>query len=143
MKTNSPPDLTSTYASAVRSSLHEAITRRAQEIHLRNGKITGRDLENWIQAENEILREFSRVHRAAIAINVEGVQYMGEYDCESSDGYTPGEPKPGAPVPVRFDGDKMLVMRRNGRILETRIVNREILNQGDSGPHQTGPRTAL
>jgi len=42
---------------AATSAVHEAIRRRAEEIYVRNGKIPGRDLENWAQAEREILRE--------------------------------------------------------------------------------------
>ena len=33
---------------------HEAIRRRAEEIYIRNGRIPGRDVENWAQAEQEI-----------------------------------------------------------------------------------------
>lgn len=31
----------------------EAIRRRAEEIYIRNGRIPGRDNENWAQAEQE------------------------------------------------------------------------------------------
>lgn len=30
--------------------------------------------------------------------------------------------EPGAPVPVRLDGDRMFVKRPNGKVLETKIV---------------------
>jgi hypothetical protein len=105
--------------------LHEAIRRRAEEIYHRNGEIPGRDTENWALAEAEILREFSvATRRTAIVVNLEGVQYVGEYTRATSEGYLPGEFRPGAPVPVRVDGDKMFVMRRNGKELETNIVQR-------------------
>jgi len=103
---------------------HEAIRRRAEEIYIRNGRIPGRDVENWAQAEQEILQEFAdRPHRkTAIVVRVNGAEYLGEYNPESSDGYVPGEFGAGASVPVRFHGDKMFVKRPNGKELETTIV---------------------
>jgi hypothetical protein len=53
-----------------------------------------------------------------------GVQYVGEYRPELSDRYVPGEFGAGMPVAVRVDGDKMFVKRPNGKILETRIVQK-------------------
>jgi len=102
----------------------EAIRRRAEEIYIRSGRIPGHDLENWTQAEQEITREAAEppARRTAIVVKVNGVQYVGEYALDSSEGYTPGEFKKGVPVPVRFDGDKMFVKRPNGKELETRIV---------------------
>jgi len=108
------------------ADLHEAIRRRAEEIYFRNGKIPGRDLENWAQAEQEILRESAAPtpRRTAIVVNVDGARYIGEYDPDASGGYTPGEFTPGIPVRVRFDGDKMFVKRPNGKELETTIVRK-------------------
>jgi hypothetical protein len=103
---------------------HEAIRRRAEEIYIRNGRVPGRDLENWAQAEQEIARESAQVRRTAIIVKVNGVEYVGEYNSASSDGYLPGEFGPGVSVPVRFHGDKMLVKRPNGKILETTIVKK-------------------
>jgi hypothetical protein len=101
----------------------EAIRRRAEEIYFRNGKTPGRDLDNWAQAEQEILRESaSRTRKTAIVLRVSGNEYIGEYNAESSDGYCPGEFGLGAFVPVRFHGDKMFVKRANGKVLETTIV---------------------
>ncbi len=106
--------------------LHEAIRRRAEEIYIRNGRVPGRDVENWAQAEQEIARESAQAtaRRTAIIVRVNGTEYVGEYDQASSEGYLPGEFNPGASVPVRFHGDKMLVKRPNGRILETTIVKK-------------------
>jgi hypothetical protein len=104
---------------------HEAIRRRAEEIYIRNGRIPGRDQENWAQAEQEILRESAEPPtRKAIIVKANGAQYVGEYNPASSDGYLPGEFGPGATVPVRFLGDKMFVQRPNGKILETTIVKK-------------------
>ena len=105
---------------------HDAIRRRAEEIYIRNGRLPGRDLENWAQAEQEILRESSEppVRRTAIVVKVNGAQYVGEYNPASSDGYLPGEFGPGVSVPVRFLDDKMFVKRPNGKILETTIVKK-------------------
>ena len=103
---------------------HEAVRRRAEEIYIRNGRLPGRDLENWAQAEQEILRESAAdsIRGAAIVVKVDGVQYVGEYSPGSCGGYVPGEFAPGVPIPVRFHGDKMFVKRPNGKELETTIV---------------------
>ncbi len=105
---------------------HEAIRRRAEEIYIRNGRIPGRDVENWAQAEQEILRESAQppIRRTAIIVKVNGEEYVGEYDPATSDGYVPGEFGPGTSVPVRFHDDKMFVKRPNGKILETTIVKK-------------------
>ena len=105
--------------------LHEAIRRRAEEIYIRNGRIPGRDLENWAQAEQEIRRETQKPkRRTAIIVSVNGVQYVGEYRADAADGYVPGEFEPGSSVAVLLDGNKMLVRRPNGKVLETEVVHR-------------------
>lgn len=104
----------------------EAIRRRAEEIYIRNGRIPGRDAENWAQAEQEISRELAgeAPRKIAIVVRVNGDEYVGEYDPESADGYVPGEFGTGASVPVRFHGGRMLVLRPNGKVLETTIVQK-------------------
>ena len=106
------------------TDLHEAIRHRAEEIYRGNGKLHDRDVENWAQAEAEILHEFAGPppSKTAIVVKVNGIQYVGEYDPESSLGYLPGEFQTGAPIPVRFQGDKMYIRRPNGVELETTIV---------------------
>ena len=100
-----------------------AIRQRAQEIYIRNGRIPGRDMDNWAQAEQEIRRESAPpATRNAIVIRVDGTQYTGEYNQQTSDGYVPGEFSPGVSVPVRLRGNKMLILRPNGKVLETTIV---------------------
>ncbi len=105
--------------------VQEAIRRRATELYRRSGAVEGHDSENWYQAEAEILRE-SATHsiRRAVVVNVEGIVYTGEYESTAADGYTPGEWKPGDPIPVRLSGDKLFLRRGNGRELETTIVKR-------------------
>jgi hypothetical protein len=105
--------------------VQEAIRRRATELYRRSGKVEGHDVENWCQAEAEIVREMS-MHpaRSAVVVNVQGVVYTGEYEAASADGYTAGEWKPGDPVPTRLAGDKLYLRRPNGRELETTIVKR-------------------
>ena len=112
-------------ASSSPAILQEAIRRRAEEIYVRDGRIPGRDLENWKQAEQEILRESaeSTNRRTAVVVTVNGVKYVGEYDPASCGGYKPGEFAAGVRVPVRFDGNKMFVRRPNGIELETTIVH--------------------
>jgi len=105
--------------------LQKAIRRRAEEIYIRNGRIAGRDVENWAQAELEVRAERrGQIRRAAVVVKVNGVQYVGEYRPESADGYVPGEFDAGSPVSVRLQDDKMFVRRSNGKELETRIVKK-------------------
>lgn len=106
-------------------NLQESIRKRAEEIYVRNGKIPGHDLENWAQAELEIMQELAeRPRKTAIVVRVNGTEYVGEYNPESADGYRPGEIGRGKSVPVRFHGDKMYVKRPNGKELETTIVKK-------------------
>lgn len=111
---------------------HEATRCRAKEIYIRNGRIPGRDLQNWAQAEQEILQESAEqgTRRSAIVVRVNGMDYVGEYNPESCDGYIPGELGKGAPTPVRFQGDKMFVKRPNGEELETSIVKKSGKSRG-------------
>src|SRR5512142_445077 len=105
------------------SDVQEMIRLRAEAIYVRNGRIPGHDLENWAQAEQEVLKEQEARHRRnAIVIKVNGVQYVGEYSLERAESYAPGEFSAGVPVPVRFAGNKMFVKRPNGKELETTIV---------------------
>lgn len=104
--------------------LQEAIRRRAREIYEKSGRITGRDIPNWVQAEAEILHQPALSPGcAAIVIRVNGLQYVGEYRPSSSGAYTAGEFASGDPVPVRFQGNKMFVKRPNGTELETTIIS--------------------
>lgn len=109
------------------ADVQKAIQCRAEEIYVRSGRIPGRDLENWAQAERQIHSEVTAKHegkRRAIVVKVSGVRYVGEYSQANSGSYVPGEFGSGMPVPVRFDGDKMFVKRPNGKELETRIVKK-------------------
>lgn len=108
------------------SSRQEAIRRRAEEIYERAGRVPGHDVQNWIQAESEIRREYGALSssRTAVVVTVNGVQYVGEYSLDQADGYRPGEFGRGEPVPIRFSGEKMFVTRPNGSELETTIVNK-------------------
>ena len=121
--TSPNPAVTSIYG----AEAQDAISRRAREIYERSGKVAGHDVENWTRAEAELAREQSRLsdRRLALVIRVDGVRYVGEYDLASANGYAPGEFASGDPVPVRFVGNKMLVERRNGQILETSIARME------------------
>ena len=123
MKTSPLPDSSASRPEDVQ--LHEAIRQRAEEIYIRSGRISGRDVENWSQAEQEIKLEAERAtRRKAVVVRVNGVQYFGEYHPEACDGYQPGEFGKGKVVPVRFEGNKMFVKRPNGKELETTIVKK-------------------
>jgi len=125
MEFNPHSDSLTSQAPLSETNLHEAIRRRAEEIYIRNGKIPGHDVRNWTQAEDEIRREFQNSdRRTAVIVKVNGVQYVGEYRAETADGYAPGEFPPGSSVLVRLDGNKMMVKRSNGKILETEVVQR-------------------
>jgi hypothetical protein len=105
--------------------VQEAIRGRATELYHLHGGEEGHDIENWCQAEAEIVREFSsHPTRSAVVVNVEGVVYTGEYEFASAGGYTAGEWQAGDPVPVRLEGDKLFLRRRNGCELQTTIVKR-------------------
>jgi hypothetical protein len=105
--------------------VHEAIRRRATELYQQGGAVEGHDTENWYQAEAEILRESAaNPVRRSVVVNLQGVVYTGEYECAAAQGYTPGEWKPGDPVPVRLEGDKLYLRRPNGHELQTTIVKR-------------------
>lgn len=111
--------------SAISPRLDERIRRRAEEIYMQSGCVPGRDVENWTQAEREILAESEKPKKhTAIVVKVNGVRYVCEYQAESSDGYMPGEFPVGSSVSVRLQGDKIFVKRPNGKELETRIVRR-------------------
>ena len=83
--------------------LHELTRRRAEEIYISSGRIPGRDIQNWAQAEEEIRAELERAsRRTAVTCESAGVQYVGEYIREAAEGYIPGEFGPGARVPVAW-----------------------------------------
>jgi|SRR5579871_579199 len=106
--------------------LREAITRRAEEIYEESGRSPGRDVQNWTQAEQQVLSEMGRasLRRTALVIRAEGFEYLGEYDPASSNGYKPGEFASGDPVPVRFEGEKIFIRRRNGEELPASIIRK-------------------
>ena len=107
------------------TDLQDAIRRRAEEIYIQSGNVPGRDLENWSQAEREIMSKVGNAaRRTAVIVRVNGIQYVGEYEPERSEGYIPGEFASGGFVPVRFEGDKMFLTRPNGTDLETTIVEK-------------------
>jgi hypothetical protein len=116
----------------------EAVRRRAEQIYERNGKIPGHDLENWAQAEQEIVRESAApARRAAVVIKIKGTEYIGEYNSASADGYRPGEFGPSASVLVTFRGDHMHVLRPNGKILETTITRKTDRREPDASLTET------
>ena len=59
--------------------LHDAIRKRAEQIYIRSGRIPGRDLENWAQADSEILLELEKAERRpAVVIDVDWHSVRGE-----------------------------------------------------------------
>jgi len=107
---------------SIPDNVREAIRRRAEEIYHRGGCLPGHDLENWRQAEAEILRESAARAVRKVVVKVQGVLYTGEYDVASADGYAPGEFQQGQSVTVRLEGDKLFLRRTNGHELQTRII---------------------
>jgi hypothetical protein len=105
--------------------MQEAIRHRAEEIYFRSGGAPGHDLENWRQAEAEILRESAGQGVRRVVVKVEGVLYTGEYELESADGYAPGEFQQGEPVAVRLEGDKLFLRRPNGQELRATVVKKQ------------------
>jgi hypothetical protein len=75
--------------------------------------------------EAEMIREFATdTGCGAVVVNVEGVVYTGEYEFMTAYGYVPGEWEVGASIPARLAGDKLYLLRPNGRELPTMIVKR-------------------
>jgi hypothetical protein len=108
--------------------LEQAIRRRAQEIYDSGGKTPGREVENWLRAEAEVMREVTtaalRRRSAHIVVKVAGVTYTGEYDPESCAGYQPGEFAAGQPLRVRFEEDRMYIARPHRAELEARVIKK-------------------
>lgn len=137
MRSHSSPNLDSPAVPKISAKeAQAAVSRRAREIYEKSGNLAGHDLENWMQAEAEIVRELSRLsdRRLAFVVRVEGIQYVGEYSVAAANGYAPGEFASGDPVLVRFVGNKMLVERPNGKVLETIIAKKVV---GTSSPNCT------
>ena len=108
--------------------LEQAIRRRAQEIYESGGKTPGHEVENWLRAEAEVMRELTapvpRRRSAHIVVKVAGVTYIGEYDPESCAGYRPEEFAPGQPLRVRFAEDRMYIARPHRAELEARVIKK-------------------
>lgn len=102
----------------------DAVRHRAEEIYERNGKIAGRDRENWAQAEREIAQETAAAvgKRTAVVVKVDGILYVGEYSPSTSGSYRPGEIDGGSAIGVRFEGDALYLKRPNGEELRTTVV---------------------
>ena len=111
--------------SASPQKLEQAIRHRAQQIYESGGKTPGHEVENWLRAETEVMREVAATlrHRTArIVVKVAGVTYTGEYDSQASD-YQPGEFDAGQPLRLRFADGRMYIVRPNRAELEARIVS--------------------
>jgi hypothetical protein len=107
--------------------VENAIRRRAEKLYEAGGRAQGHEVEDWLQAEAEILREVECPPKLArVAVRFERATYIGEYDAQQCDGYTRGEFRAGAPVELRFVGQTMFVKRPNGKELETKVVRKEI-----------------
>jgi len=107
-----------------RPELEDAIRHRAQQLYEQRGCVPGHEVEDWVQAEAEILQE-SAPDPAYVMVRIHGTTYTGEYDRNHSGGYSPGEFRPGTPIEIRIASEKMFVKRPNGKELETRIVRKQ------------------
>lgn len=102
-----------------------AIRRRAEELYERRGRISGHEKEDWLQAEAEVdqaARSAAAPRSGFVVVRIDGVMYTGEYDANHSQDYHAGEWNVGERMPVRFEGDKMYIRRKNGSELKTSIV---------------------
>ena len=68
--------------SVINSAREQEIRRRAYEIYLERGEESGRDLEDWLQAEGELARHeiTSKVSRLRSLIKQQGRRY-DDYLC--------------------------------------------------------------
>lgn len=108
--------------------MEAAIRRRAEEIYEARGRVPGHEVEDWLQAEADVVRMMTARpagQPAHIVVRVHGVTYTGEYDSENCDGYRPGEFTAGAPIHVRVEGDTLYIRRPNGVELVARVVKSE------------------
>lgn len=124
---DAPAGAPGSHAGRSAREMEQAIRRRAQEIYESEGKTPGHEVENWLRAEAEVMREVTAALRrptAHIVVKVGGARYTGEYDPESSGGYQPGEFDAGQPLRVRFEGDRMYIARPNRAELEARVVKK-------------------
>jgi hypothetical protein len=105
------------------AEIEAAIRRRAQELSEQRGGAPGHEVEDWLQAETEILAKHKPAGRKrTVVVKVAGVTYTAEYDPEQCRGYKPGELKAGQPLRVRFQDDRLFIARPDGLELEARIV---------------------
>ena len=110
--------------------LQQAIRRRAEEIYIRNGKIPGRDMDNWAQAEQEIRRE-SAPRNSQDRDRASGERQRNTSAntmSQSSDGYCPGRVRPGR-IRSRSasTATRCSCKRANGKVLETTIVKSRLI----------------
>lgn len=107
--------------------IEAAVRRRAEEIYNLRGRMPGHEVEDWLQAEADVMRDLAILQQrkpAQIVVRVHGVTYTGEYDSANCGGYRPGELHTSDPIRVRFEGEKMFVRRPNGTELEARIIRK-------------------
>lgn len=107
--------------------LQEAIRKRAREIWEESGRIPGRDSQNWLRAEEDVLRAWTPRQRSqpAIQVRVGEKIYTATYDPGLAGGYIPGEFKPGDPVELRFEAGELFLKRRSGQEFQARIIRIE------------------
>ena len=52
---------------------HEQIARRARELYLASGGIVGRDTENWLAAETQLMTEYQQLMQIRASISATAV----------------------------------------------------------------------
>jgi hypothetical protein len=65
-------EIVASEATSIDSALHDAITRRAYQLFQSSGGISGRDEENWRQAELQTLREALEVRETGSWFSIRG-----------------------------------------------------------------------
>ena len=104
----------------------DEVRRRAQRLFEEGGRVLGHEVEDWLEAERELIEESVKAPAppAYIVVKLNGVTYTGEYDPSHCDGYRPGEFEVSAPVRVRVDREQLIIQRPGGQQLQARIVRR-------------------
>ena len=130
-------------------AVRKKIARRARELYELRGCVDGYALEDWVQAEREVMNQLAKEEAApensnlpadtrapstsgpqlgrktaTIAVRVGTFVYTGEYETNRCTSYKPGTLRKGQPIEIRFDQDKMFIELPDGRELETRIVKK-------------------
>ncbi len=59
-----------------------------------------------------------------ISVQIDDLIYVGQYIAPNKNSYQPGDLTVNDPIEVRFEKDKMILKRPNGKELETKLMKK-------------------